>query len=237
MKLIGAGFGRSGTMSIQAALEQLDFAPCYHMKIALWRFWHLRFFLRSWRGEKVNWNRFFRRYNAVVDWPTCVFYKDLMQEYPEAKILLNVRDPESWYDSMVETIWAIQRAFPWWFPPNVRKIHDEIIWNGNFKGVFEDREKTIQLYKDWIEEVKRNVPAGRLLVYNVREGWQPLCDFLEVPVPDRPFPRINNRKSFKRVVRLLKVLNWLVPVLIILIILLGLYFSQIFAETYPRLSA
>jgi hypothetical protein len=224
MKLIGAGFGRSGTMSIKAALDELGVGPCYHMKIALPRFWHLNFFMRAWKGKKVNWKKFFWRYNSVVDWPACSFYKELMDIYPDAKILLNVRDPERWYDSMVETIWAIQPAFPFWFPPVVRKIHDEIIWKDNLKGAFEDREKTIGVYKEWIEEVKRTVPPERLLVYEVKEGWSPLCEFLGVPVPDKPFPHINERKSFIRMIRLLKVLNWLVPVLILSLIVMIIFF-------------
>ena len=219
MKLIGAGFGRTGTMSIKAALDQLGVGPCYHMKIALPRFWHLHFFMKAWRGEKVNWKRFFRRYNTVVDWPACSFYKELMIEYPDAKILLNVRDPEKWYDSMHETIWEIVKVFPFWFPPITRKIHEEIIWKGNLQGVFEDKEKTMAVYKEWIEEVKRSVPPERLLVYEVSEGWKPLCDFLDVPVPDKPFPHINERKNFILIIRLLRVLNWLVPVVVILTVL------------------
>jgi hypothetical protein len=224
MRLIGAGFGRTGTMSIKSALEQLGYGPCYHMKITLKRYHHLHFFMQAWRGKKVNWKRFFRRYNSVVDWPTCAFYKDLMNVYPDAKVLLNVRDPEDWYDSMAETICAIQPAFPWWFPRIYRKIHDEIIWDGNLKGVFEDREKTIAVYREWIEEVKRTVPAERLLVYQVKEGWKPLCDFLGVPVTKgKAFPHINERKSFKRLILLLRILNWLVPLVILLCVTLLLW--------------
>jgi hypothetical protein len=231
MKLIGAGFGRTGTMSIKAALEQIGFGPCYHMKIAIYRAHHLRLFMRAWNGNKVNWKRFFRRYNSVVDWPTCCFYKELMLEFPDAKILLNIRDPEAWYDSMFETIWAIQPAFPWWFPPVVRKLHDEMIWKGNFKGNFTDKEKTIAAYIEWAEEVKRTVPPDRLLVYNVKEGWKPLCDFLEVPVPEgKEFPHINEKKSFQRVIRLLKVLNWLVPALIVLTIIFLVIFLWFYSS-------
>lgn len=214
MKLIGAGFGRSGTMSLKAALEEIGYGPCYHMKITLFRYHHMHFFLKAWRGKKVNWKRFYRRYNAAVDWPTCSFYKELMQQFPDAKVLLNVRDPGKWYDSMYETIWAIQPAFPWWIFPVVRIIHKEIIWEGNLKGSFEDREKTMSVYKDWIEEVKKTVPPDRLLIYEVKEGWKPLCDFLNAPVPDKPFPHINERKSFRRVILLLRVLNWLVPFMV-----------------------
>ena len=225
MKLIGAGFGRTGTMSIKAALDQLGAGPCYHMRIALPRFWHLRFFMRAWKGKKVDWEKFFRGYNSVVDWPACSFYKELMEEYPDAKILLNIRDPEKWYDSMYETIWAIQPAFPFWFPPVVRKIHNEIIWKGNLKGIFEDKGRAVAVYKEWIEEVRRSVPPEKLLVYDVKEGWKPLCDFLGVPVPEgRPFPHINERRSFVRLIRLLKVLNWLLPVLILVLFILMVLF-------------
>ena len=214
MKVIGAGFGRSGTMSLQAALVDLGFGPCYHMKIALPRIHHLRFFMRAWHGRQVNWKKFFRRYNSVVDWPTCSFYRELMAEFPDAKILLNVRDPEKWYDSMYETIWAIQPAFPWWFPPIVRRIHNEIIWNGNLKGDFENREKAISAYREHIETVKKTVPPERLLVYDVKEGWAPLCAFLNVPVPQgKPFPHLNDRSNFKRMIQILKVAEWLVPLL------------------------
>ncbi len=223
MKLIGAGYGRSGTMSLQKAIVHLGYGPCYHMKIALWRFWHLYFFLKAWRGKQVKWKRFFRKYQAVVDWPTCAFYRQLMLEYPDAKILLNVRDPEKWYDSMYETIWAIQPAFPVWFPGVVRRFHDEVIWNGNLQGSFLDRERTIRIYKDYIEEVKRTVPSERLLVYDVSEGWEPLCAFLEVPVPQgKSFPFKNDRKSFRKMIALLKVLNWLAPFLLTITVLLML---------------
>lgn len=226
MRLIGAGFGRSGTMSLQAALEQLGYGPCYHMKIALPRIHHLHFFLRAWHGRKVNWKKFFRRYHSVVDWPSCSFYRELMQEYPDAKVLLNVRDPESWYDSMKETIWAIQPAFPFWFPPIVRRIHDEIIWNGNLKGDFTNRGLTISAYKEHIEEVKRAVPSDRLLVYDVKQGWEPLCAFLGVPVPDQPFPHKNDRQKFIRMIRLLKLLNWLVPAVVSVAVLYFVIFGS-----------
>jgi hypothetical protein len=228
MKIIGAGFGRSGTMSLKSALEQLGYGPCYHMKITLYRYHHMRFFMRAWHGKKVNWEKFFHRYNSVVDWPSCAFYKDLMKEYPDAKVLLNVRDPELWYESMKETIYAIQPAFPFWFPPEVRMMHDEIIFGGSLKGAFEDREKVIEVYRQYIEDVKDTVPADRLLVYNVNQGWKPLCDFLGVGVSQgKPFPHINERRSFKRWILFLRILNWLVPVVILAcLVLIIICFEQ-----------
>jgi hypothetical protein len=181
----------------------------------------MHFFMKAWKGKEVNWKRFFRHYNSVVDWPTCAFYKDLMKEFPDVKVLLNVRDPEKWYDSMYETIYAIQPVFPWWFPRIVRRLHDEIIWDGSLKGVFEDKEKAVAVYRDYIEEVKKMVPADRLLVYDVSQGWAPLCAFLGVPVPiGQPFPYKNDRRSFKRVILLLKILNWLLPAVVFILVMI-----------------
>jgi hypothetical protein len=224
MKVIGAGFGRSGTMSLQKALGILGFGPCYHMQIALKRPWHLRFFLRAWQGLPADWKRFFRNYRSTVDWPACSFYREISSTHPEAKVILNVRDPEKWFQSMMETIWAIQPAFPWWFPKIVRKIHDEIIWKGNLKNSFPDRDKAIAAYQGWVEEVKSNIPAENLLVYDVKEGWEPLCRFLDVELPKTAFPHLNDRKSFARLIRFLRFINWFAPLIVMLtVILLGLY--------------
>ena len=125
LEVIGAGFGRSGTMSLRRALEMLGYAPCYHMQVTLTHYAHMKFWVRAQAGEPVDYRRFFRRYRATVDWPACEFWRELTQAYPDAKVVLNVRDPEAWYDSMVETIWAIQPVFPWWFPRVVRQMHDD----------------------------------------------------------------------------------------------------------------
>jgi len=212
LEVIGAGFGRSGTLSLRKALETLGYAPCYHMQVTLTHYSHLKFWIRARRGAQVDYRRFFRRYRATVDWPACEFWRELMQAFPYSRIVLNVRDPEAWYDSMRETIWAIQPVFPWWFPPVVRQMHDEIIWNTRFNGEFESREKTIAAYRAHVEEVRAQVPPDRLLVYDVAEGWEPLCRFLGRPVPEGvDFPRLNDRRFFRRVMLGLRVAEWAVP--------------------------
>jgi len=216
MQVIGAGFGRSGTTSLRRALSILGYAPCYHMQVALLRRSHLKFWIRAKAGEPVDYRWIFRRYRATVDWPACDFYRELMAVFPDAKVLLNVRDPAGWYDSMVETIWAIQRVFPWWLPDDVWKIHDDILWNSRFHGEFTDRAKAIAAYRAHLDEVRRTVPAERLLEFDVREGWQPLCHFLGRPVPeDVPFPNLNDRAFFRRVMLALRILEWLVPAIVV----------------------
>ncbi len=212
LQVIGAGFGRSGTTSLRAALRILGLQPCYHMRVALLSNAHMRFWIRAKAGEAVDYRRVLGGYRATVDWPACEFYRELMAAFPEAKVLLNRRDPEGWYDSMLETIWAIQKVFPWWLPRNVWRIHDDLLWNGRFRGEFLDRERTLERYREHVEEVRRVVPPERLLVYDVKEGWEPLCRFLGRPVPaEVPFPRLNDRRFFQRVMVALRVLEWAVP--------------------------
>lgn len=216
LQVIGAGFGRSGTTSLRRALQILGFSPCYHMRVALLSNAHMKFWIRAKAGEAVDYRRVLQGYRATVDWPACEFHRELMEAFPEAKVLLNVRDPEGWYDSMVETIWAIQEVFPWWLPRNVWRIHDDLLWNSRFRGEFLDREATLQRYREHVEEVRRTVPPERLLVYDVKEGWEPLCRFLDRPVPaDTAFPRLNDRVFFQRVMTALRVVEWLVPTLVV----------------------
>ena len=212
LQVIGAGFGRSGTTSLREALRILDLRPCYHMRVALLSTAHMRFWIRAKAGEAVDYRSVLGGYRATVDWPACEFYRELMAAFPEAKVLLNHRDPEGWYDSMVETIWAIQAVFPWWLPRNVWRIHDDLLWNGRFRGEFLNRARTLERYREHVEEVRRVVPPERLLVYDVKEGWEPLCRFLGRPVPAGvPFPRLNDRRFFQRVMVALRIAEWALP--------------------------
>ena len=205
LKVISAGFGRTGTTSLKAALEKLEFNRCYHMMEVFSHPEHIPLWLDAHRGEPVAWENLFGDYQAAVDWPSCTFYKELMQKYPDAKVLLSVRDPESWYRSALETIYSSQRLRPpasWLFAliPQVRRfmrLVDIIVWQGTFAGRFEDKDYAIRVFNDHIKEVRRTVPPERLLVWGVKEGWEPLCTFLGVPVPDEPFPHLNDTAAFR----------------------------------------
>jgi hypothetical protein len=142
----------------------------------------------------VNWDAIFRGYQASVDWPACAVYKELMQAYPEAKVLLSVRDPEKWYESASKTIYQVTK-------PERHSTHahmiDAIIWDGTFHGMFEEKDYAIAVFLEHNEEVKRLVAPEKLLVYDVKEGWEPLCAFLGVAVPlDTPFPHLNDSQEF-----------------------------------------
>ena len=112
MKVIGAGFGRTGTLSVKAALEELGVGPCYHMVEVFDKPGHVALWQAAAEGKSIDWEELFADYNAVVDWPACTFYQQLMQAYPEAKVLLTVRDPQSWYESTKNTIYQVSRMSP-----------------------------------------------------------------------------------------------------------------------------
>ena len=208
LKVIGAGLGRTGTLSLKVALEQLGFAKCYHMTEVFAHPEHVPVWDAAGRGEPVDWEALFRGYQATVDWPGCNFYREFLRLYPEAKVILTVRDPERWYDSAGRPSTPCGRAFPRWVrrsSPGCAaslRMTDRLIWDGVFRGRFEDKTYAIEVFHRHNEEVKRAVPPERLLVYEVKEGWGPLCAFLGVPVPEgEPFPHLNDAEEFRSRIR------------------------------------
>lgn len=197
LKVIGAGFGRTGTFSLKHALEELGFGPCYHMselfgKPDVDKQWDAIV-----SGEPADWSTIFKGYQASVDWPACAFYKEQMQVYPNAKVLLSVRDPEKWYESVASTIYRVSRINPDHASTPHGHMVRTLIWQGTFDNRFEDKDYAISVFLRHNEEVKQYVPAEKLLVYNVKEGWEPLCAFLGVEVPaGKPFPHDNDRANF-----------------------------------------
>jgi Sulfotransferase domain len=218
IQIIGAGLGRTGTLSLKAALEELGFIKCYHMVEVFTRKDDAQTWDRALRGEPVDWDRLFAGYRATVDLPSCLFYREQMEKYPAAKVILTVRDPDRWYDSARQTIYFARTAFPRWaavINPRMRAFHRMIdrMWERLFHGQFEDRAVAIDVFNRHNEQVRREVPADRLLVYEVSQGWAPLCEFLGVPVPDgKPFPHLNDAAVFRaridRVTRIMRTVGY-----------------------------
>ena len=223
MEIVGTGFGRTGTLSTQKALELLGFGPCHHMFEAFKHPSHFRVLERHLMGEAVDWSEMFSDYRSQVDFPGAVIWRELLAAYPEARVLHTVRDPDRWYDSTSSTIYRARSALaPWarrWLPVARRAfaVNDALIWDGLFAGRFEDRAHAIQTFERRTAEVIAEVPAERLLIFNVADGWEPLCEFLGVPVPDEPFPHLNDSVQFKRRIWLswwgTRALPWVFPVL------------------------
>jgi Sulfotransferase domain len=213
MKIIGAGFGRTGTTSLKAALEALGFGPSYRLDEVFKHPEQVAFWEAARRGERVDWEGFFAGYGLAVDWPAFSFYGELMEAFPEAPVILTVRDPGRWYESVRSTIYGIHKlsagpapvrlafVLAGLFAPavtDIARLADAILWDGLFDGRFEDRSYAIEMFHRHNEEVRRRVPPERLLVYDVKEGWAPLCDFLGVEVPDEPFPHLNHTREMRR---------------------------------------
>ena len=197
LEVIGAGFGRTGTMSLKLALEQLGLGPCYHMTEIVENPHHARLWRAADAGHRVDWTELFARYRATVDWPACHYYRELMREFPEAKVILTVRDPDQWYDSMANTLYSLKQAMQARTGGTRAAAIENRVWRETFSGRFEDRQHTTAVFERHNAEVIDCVPAERLLVYRVADGWPPLCEFLGVAQPARPFPLINSTRSFR----------------------------------------
>jgi len=214
LKVIGAGFGRTGTWSTKAALDELGL-PCYHMTEVIQNkdnkshldFW--RNVANSPPGTQQDWEPIFAKYAATVDNPGCCVYRELMAAYPDAKVLLTLhpRGAEAWYESTIDTIYFTENL--WQFKvlelltPFGRKFGDmsrKLIWGRTLNGVMGDKTKAVARYNAYVEEVKAAVPPDKLLIFKVTEGWEPLCAFLGVPKPETEFPNLNDRASIKKVI-------------------------------------
>ena len=238
VQVIGAGFGRTGTLSLKAALEELGFGPCYHMTELFENPQHAELWERAAHGEPIKWDDLIGDYRATVDWPGCAFYEEMMEAYPDAKVLLSVRDPERWYESTRNTIYRISeltqrsrfssllRIFT---PKRVRRttgMVNELIWENTFADNFEDREYAIEVFERHNESVKKRVPEDKLLVYEVKEGWKPLCEFLGVEVPDTPFPHLNDADDFQARIRRVFTLAVAVPIALLGLAALVLLYTR-----------
>jgi hypothetical protein len=234
MKIIGAGQARTGTASLREALIQLGYGPCYHMIEVMKSQERIAFWQRVAAGEQVNWLKHFSDFNSGVDVPPSLYYKELMAAYPDAKIILTVRDDaERWYDSMFDGLFFSNSITNGWrryvIPPYTRytDMVKAVLWNGFFEGRFAEKDYAMTAYEKHNAEVIAYVPADRLLVFNVKEGWGPLCKFLDAPVPAGvPFPHTNDRRMVKAMQVILNFLMFAIPfgLLGILTWLVGLFF-------------
>jgi hypothetical protein len=194
LKVIGAGFGRTGTMSLKLALEQLGFGPCYHMVEIFPKPEAPDLWVAAANG-KPDWDTIFSGYQSAVDWPVAHFWRELMDYYPDAKIILSLRDAEKWFASTQATIFSPAMLGASALPP----AFGEIIAKTAFADIGGDphnHDACIAAFNAHNARVKAVVPASRLLVYEAAQGWAPLCAFLGVPIPDAPYPRENTTDTF-----------------------------------------
>lgn len=194
LKVIGSGLGRTGTLSMKLALEQLGFGPCHHMVEVFMHPESVPLWVEAGKG-RGDWDAIFAGYQSMVDYPGCKFWRELMDYYPDAKVLHTVRDADKWFDSTQATIFApgSPGVAP---PPHLAEFFHMVM--GHFGEKLHDRAYMTDHFRKHTEEVIAGVPADRLLVYNVGDGWDPLCKFLGVPVPATDYPRENSTADFKK---------------------------------------
>jgi Sulfotransferase domain len=209
MKLIGAGLPRTGTLSQKVALEILGLAPCYHMVNVLGDLDEAQLWRRALDGERP-WDEVFGGFQATVDWPGSFFYKDLIGVYPDAKVLLSVREADAWERSMRDTIWGLFYGDVLMRDLSAARARVDPKWHGYIEmmkemwrrsGLISEGADTASdsmrsAMHRFNEEVQMTVPADRLLVWSVSDGWEPLCRFLDLPVPSMPFPHLNDSSEF-----------------------------------------
>jgi hypothetical protein len=204
LRVIGAGFGRTGTLSLKQALDELGFGPTYHMEEVVRRPSHVELWLRYAQSGEVNWDEIFCGFDSGVDFPVSCVWEQLAAYYPDAKIVLTIRDAHAWWTSTHTTIYLTRTMFPRWVmrvAPVTRRwleMVDLLVWDGIFEGRFADEERAVAAFERHRVSVEARCPPDRLLVFDVAEGWEPLCSFLGVPVPDRPFPRLNDARTMRR---------------------------------------
>lgn len=197
LKVIGAGLGRTATFSLKFALEHLGLGPCYHMSevfagarrnVPLW--------LEVVDGN-ADWDAIFDGYRSTTDYPACSYWRELAEFYPDAKVVLTVRDADSWFDSVSQTIFSERMQGSLAGSP-VETMMQGAVFDA-FGGRVDDRAFMTEWFESRNQTVIDALPRERLLVYSPKEGWAPLCSFLGVPVPDVPFPRVNSRDELEQV--------------------------------------
>jgi Sulfotransferase domain len=212
IRVVHTGYGRTGTTSLKAALERLGFGPCLHAADIFENRQLIRPLLEAIEKGSADWDAVLAGYKSFVGGPTSARWRELAEYYPEAKVIHTVRDPERWQDSMQRTLFRRRRhleSLPGRaavlvssmlstdFAPLMRLFLRTTLEGQTFKSSTEQmRERAIELFEAHTEQVVEAVPASRLLVFDVSAGWEPLCEFLDVPVPAQPFPRMNDTAEY-----------------------------------------
>ncbi|MEL6239315.1 MAG: sulfotransferase family protein [Pseudomonadota bacterium] len=212
LEVIGAGFGRTGTASLKAALEILGYDKTHHMFEVMadkrqMELWHK---IGTQPDTPLDWDAVYAGFPAAVDFPTAAYWRELSAYYPEAKVILTVRSADSWWKSASSTIIAIGRAAPTWARALIPPIRQNVemtngtVWHRIFDGRQFEETHAKRMFEEHNAAVKAELPSERLLVYEVKQGWEPLCTFLGKPVPAQPFPHENDTAEFKKMIRNIK---------------------------------
>ncbi|WP_018215337.1 sulfotransferase family protein [Salinispora vitiensis] len=208
LRLINTGLGRTGTTSLKLALERLGYGPCSHM----FNIVNDSERLQQWEkvvcdGQQPDWEALFNGFVSVADGPSAIYHNEIIRAFPKAKVILTTRDGEEWYRSTYDTLYQFavrsrdNPPEPDTMPARIYRFVNTMVWDGLFGGRFADKGHAIRVFHRHNEAVANSVAPDNLLTYDVRQGWEPLCTFLGVPVPAADFPHANDSGSMRRVIR------------------------------------
>lgn len=211
LQVIGAGFGRTGTASLKAALEILGYDKTHHMFEVMGsktqgQLWH-----SIAMGGDPDWDAVYQGFPAAVDFPTASYWRELAEYYPKAKVILTVRSADSWWKSARSTIIPIGKAAPFWarkLIPPIRQnaeMANGTVWDRMFDGRQFEESHAKRVFEEHNAAVQTELPGERLLVFEVSQGWGPLCSFLGKPIPEAPFPHVNDTAEFRGTIRNIKI--------------------------------
>jgi len=206
IKVLGAGFGRTGTNSLKLALEEIGYGPSYHMYEVASNPDHIDLWNRAIDGDSLDVDKLFSDYTSAVDWPAVAFLPTLLALFPRAKVVLTLRDSGEWFESATKTIFKFMLLSDFVSDRTSKKLVEmsrRLILEKVFSNKYFDKDFCVDVYNRHIQEVIKMVPKDRLLIYKVSDGWAPLCNFLGVSIPNKPFPFTNDRKSF-----FAKIMSW-----------------------------
>ena len=235
MEVICAGWGRTGTRSLKYALERLVGQPSYHMQNILLnkkdaQLWHNLIFKDQ---QNMDWEKIYKGYGACLDFPSCNYYKELMKYYPNSKVILTTRDPQSWIKSWNVLENKVLNSFTFKFMAKIpytsfylqKKIHNELIIgkNGAFKGKKSDKDR-MKLFDEWNKSVIDYVPQDRLLIYHPKDGWEPICEFLNLPIPNIAYPHLNKTKNMGHMSRFINAVFFILAIGSLLLLLFMFYY-------------
>jgi len=208
LKVIGTGLPRTGTASLKGALQLLGYQQTYHMDNLLNNPSQVHYWVELFDTGSTDYDALFEGFAASTDFPGFFAYKALLKQYPDSKFILTTRDPDIWYESIKNTVYQAVTAFFQKDTPtdSMRRVEgvfqllDRYLFGQFFKGTFLDKEKTLSLVNAYLDEINAIIPADKMLIYEISEGWQPLCDFLELRVPEIEFPYKNKREDFNTMI-------------------------------------
>ena len=231
IEVIGSGVGRTGTSSLKKAIEILYGHPCYHMA-EVFKTGSFNFWTRASNKEKISpeeYKKELRGYVGVTDNPASMMWEELLEVYPDAKVVLAERDPESWYASVKESIMNMSPLSSYWgirvIMNTVNRPMGRLIcatwgkWSGNYgliglKDYETNKQRMIDYYLKYNEDVKKRCPSDKLLLLNLKDGWAPLCAHLNRPIPDVPFPHENDTKEMKKIINTMNIAGWVISIVL-----------------------